>query len=82
MRVRCQARVEVEVPGVAVKMRNRVLVDLFRRSNEDRTGDPLNPEIEEGEEVPEVGVGYQPVLEDGEAYMQSVGGPGVLNLRG
>ncbi len=30
----------------------------------------LDPAIEEGEEVAEVGMGYQPILEDGEAYVR------------
>ncbi len=65
-----------------MKMRNRMLMDLDRGNNKHRAGDPLDPEIEEGEEVPEVGVGYQAILEDREADMEPVCSPGVLNLPG
>ena len=48
MRLRSQARMEVEVPGVAMQMRNRMLMDLGRGNDEHRIGDPLDAEIEEG----------------------------------
>src|SRR5260370_26332753 len=53
-------------------MRNGVLVDFGRWNDKGRIGNSDDSQIEEGKEVKEQRMGYQPVLPRLESYMQAV----------
>ena len=71
---------KIEVPDVAVKMRNGVLVDLRRRNNEDRVCEPHDFWVEEGEEVKEQRMSDKPVLVHRETNVQAIGRPGMAHF--
>lgn len=78
--LRSEAGMKIEVPHVAMKVGNRVLMDLGRRNDEDRVGKAHDPWIEEGEEVKEQGMGDKPILVHREANMEAIGRPGMAHL--
>src|SRR6266851_1697655 len=82
VRLRPKAGMKIEVPYVAVKVGNGVLMDLGRRNDEDRVSKPHDPRVEEGEEVKEQGMGHKPILLHREADMQAVGRPRMAYLHG
>ena len=69
MSIRPQAGMKVEVPGVVVEMRDRVIVDLGRWNDKYGVGKPRDPRVQLCEEIPEVRMGDESVFEDREAYM-------------
>jgi hypothetical protein len=77
-----QTGIKIEMPGIAAEMRDCVLVDLCRRNDKYGFGESHDARVEEGEEIPEEGMGDEPVFQDGDANVKAVNGPRVIRMEG
>jgi hypothetical protein len=82
VRIWGQTGVEVEMPGIAMKVGNGVPMDLGRGDDEDWVSEPQQLLVEEGEEVEEVGMGDEPVLEHGEPDVETISRKGMVDVHG